>query len=174
MYSHQSCMHLTEKFYSSSIDSETFNNSPLIPWPGDYKKVNYWLWIYYISLRQGTPLKTQCLPLCNNSSKPNLIFKDIRNIAGCLKDEWCIFNDAHNSNKNNFCLKLKVLTFLNTVFGNFRIFSTCSGLIPSSLQLTLSSSLYVSSCLSSSISMKSFSLRVRFWILTLSTSSSKR
>lgn len=65
-------------------------------------------------------------------------------------------------------------TFLSIVLGSLRIFSTCSALISSSRQQTRSNARYVSSCLSSSTSMKSFSLACGFWIRTFSTSSGRQ
>lgn len=62
-------------------------------------------------------------------------------------------------------------TFLSIVLGSLRIFSTCSALMSSSRQHTRSNARYVSSCLSSSTSMKSFSLACGFWIRTFRTSS---
>lgn len=67
-----------------------------------------------------------------------------------------------------------VHTFLSIVLGSFRIFSTCSALMSSSRQQTRSNARYVSSCLSSSTSMKSFSLACGFWIRTFKTSSGRR
>lgn len=65
-------------------------------------------------------------------------------------------------------------TFLSIVLGSLRIFSTCSALMSSSRQQTLSNARYVSSCLSSSTSMKSFSLACGFWIRTFRTSSGRQ
>lgn len=115
--------------------------------------------------------KCQWLQMENYPLLPSVLFPFFTYDSQNWKKKWVTFQCKAQAVSQG---RQGPLTFLTSVLGNFRIFSTWSGWTPSSQQLTLSSCWYVSSCRSSSISMKSFSRRDGFWILTLSTSSKKK